>query len=86
MIEAFQLLYKERKWTSELQTEEQVLEVIKSELLDEFTHPRARLSPEKKFSLALDRISLSTLSYEEKEMMIRVYEEEYINLSIDDRT
>ena len=56
MIKAFRLLYKERKSTSELQTEEQIREVIKSELLDEFTHPRARQSPEKKLELALDRI------------------------------
>lgn len=85
MINAFRLLYKERKFTTILQTEEQVREVIKSELLDEFTHPRARQSPEKKFTLALDRISLSTLTDEEKKMMIKVYNEEYINLSTEYR-
>ena len=83
MIEAFRLLYKERKFTTELQTEEQIRELIKSELLDEFTHPRARLSLEKKLGLAFDRISLSTLLDEEKKLIKNIYEEEYIKLSTD---
>jgi len=86
MINAFRFLYKERKLTAELQTEKQVREVIKSELLDEFTHPRARLSPEKKLAFALDRISACSLSDEEKKSIENVYKEEYINLSIGDRT
>ncbi|TQR13362.1 hypothetical protein [Psychrobacillus soli] len=86
MINAFRTLYKDRKFTTELQTEEQVREVIKSELLDEFTHPRARLSPEKKLKLALDRISVCTLSDDEKKWIENVYKEEYINLSTEDRT
>lgn len=85
MIEAFRLLYKERKFTTELQTQEQIRELIKSELLDEFTHPRARLSLEKKLGLAFDRISKSPLSDDEKELLEKVYKEEYIKLSTEDR-
>lgn len=81
MINAFRLLYKERKYTTELQTEEQIRKLIKSELLDEYTHPRARLSIEKKLGLALDRISISPLSDEEKKWIEKIYKEEYINLS-----
>lgn len=83
MIEAFRLLYKERKFTTELLTEEQIRELIKSELLDEFTHPRARLSLEKKLGLAFDRISISKLLDEEKKLIKNIYEEEYIKLSTD---
>ncbi|GGA27064.1 hypothetical protein [Psychrobacillus lasiicapitis] len=86
MIEAFRTLYKDRKFTTEIQSEEQIREVIKAELLDEFTHPRARLSPEKKLKHALDRIRISTLSEEEKNLLEDVYKEEYINLSTEDRT
>ncbi|MFJ5769746.1 hypothetical protein [Psychrobacillus sp. NPDC093180] len=86
MIKAFRTLYKDRKFTTELQSEEQIREVIKAELLDEFTHPRARLAPEKKLKLALDRISVSTLSEEDKELLKHVYRQEYIKLSTEDRT
>lgn len=83
MIKAFQLLYKERKSIQSIQTEEQVRQIIKSELLDEFTHPRARLTIEKKYALALERINNSQLTDEQKSMMLKVYEEEYSNLSTD---
>lgn len=45
MIDAFKLLYKNRT-TNDI-TEEEVRNVIKSELLDEYTHPRVRQSIEK---------------------------------------
>lgn len=86
LIKTFRVLYKERKSTSNAQTEEQIREVIKSELLDEFTHPRARKSPEKKLELAYNRISKSSLSDDEQILIKKVYEEEYINLSTEYKT
>jgi hypothetical protein len=85
MIKAFRLLYKERKSIEALQTEEQIRDIIKSELLDEFTHPRARQSIEKKYELAIERIAQSQLSYEQKNRILDVYKEEYKNLSTDNR-
>lgn len=51
MIEAFRQLYKDRKSMDAIQTIEAIRTVIKSELLDEFTHPRARQSIEKSMPL-----------------------------------
>ena len=81
MIKAFQLLYNDRKSMEELQTEEEIRNIIKSELLDEFTHPRARQSIEKKYELALKRIKNSKLSMEEQSQIIAVYQDEYTKLS-----
>ena len=81
MIEAFQLLYQNRQSISEIQTEEEIRSIIHSELLDEFTHPRARLSVQKKYSLAIDRIYNSKLSVNQQQMMLELYNEEYKKLS-----
>lgn len=85
MIKSFQHLYKGRRSINDLQTIEQIREVIQSELLDEYTHPRARQSIKKKYALAIERIHLSTLSQEQKQMIIETYKEQYEILSTDDR-
>lgn len=81
MIKAFQLLYQNRQSVSKIQTEEEIRCIIQSELLDEFTHPRARLSVQKKYSLATDRIKNSKLSDTQQQMMLEVYMEEFKKLS-----
>ncbi|MFF2752856.1 hypothetical protein ACFVR1_03725 [Psychrobacillus sp. NPDC058041] len=81
MINAFQRLYKGRIALEKIQTEEEIRKVIQSELKDEFTHPRARQSVEKKYKLAISRIQISTLSLEEKLRLEDVYKEEYLKLS-----
>ncbi|WP_144509717.1 hypothetical protein [Bacillus sp. FJAT-22090] len=85
MIKAFQHLYKGRKSIDVLQTEEQVRQVIQSELLDEYTHPRARQSIEKKYALALERIDQSQLPQDQKQLIKEIYKEEYKILSTEDR-
>lgn len=81
MINAFQQLYKNRVSIEKIQTEEEVRKVIASELKDEFAHPRARMSLEKKLELALSRIQGSSLSEEERNTLINVYNDEYAKLS-----
>ncbi|MEK4485564.1 hypothetical protein MHH81_08145 [Psychrobacillus sp. FSL H8-0484] len=81
MIEAFRQLYKDRKSMDAIQTIEAIRTVIKSELLDEFTHPRARQSIEKKYALALERIKNSNLSINQKQMILDAYFDEYTKLS-----
>ena len=81
MINAFQQLYKGRIALEKIQTEDEIRLVINSELKDEFTHPRARLSSVKKYQLAIQRIQGSELSEEEKHVLLSVYEEEYLKVS-----
>lgn len=83
MIEAFRLLYKDRKSMDAIESIEAVRTVIKSELLDEFTHPRARQSIEKKYALALERIKNSNLSLNQKQLILEAYFEVYTKLSIE---
>lgn len=81
MIKAFQLLYQNRQSVSNIQAEEEIRAYIHSELLDEFTHPRARLGIDKKYSLAMDRIKNSKLSDHQQKLMIELYKEEFKKLS-----
>lgn len=83
MIKAFQLLYQNRQSVSNIQTEEEIRGIIHSELLDEYTHPRARLGIQKKYSLAMDRIKNSKLSANQQQMMVELYNEEFKKLSTD---
>lgn len=82
MIEAFKMIYKNRISIERDITEEDVRSIIKSELLDEYTHPRAKLSIERKLSMALARVNNSNLSQIQKEMILSVMNEEYVKLSI----
>lgn len=84
MIKAFRLLYQNRQSVDSLQTEEDIRVIIHSELLDEYTHPRARLSIQQKYKLAIDRILNSKLSDIQRQMMIELYKEEYEKLSTED--
>ena len=84
MIKAFQLLYQNRQSVRNIQTEQEVRIVVHSELLDEFTHPRARLSIQNKYNLAIDRIANSKLSESQKQMMKELYKEEFKKLSTED--
>ncbi|MFJ7826404.1 hypothetical protein [Psychrobacillus sp. NPDC096623] len=86
MIKAFQVLYQNRQSVRDIQTEDEVRAIIHSELLDEFTHPRARLSIQKKYSLAMDRINNSGLSENEQIMMHNLYKEEFKKLSTADHS
>lgn len=86
MINAFQLLYQNRQTIRNIQTEDEVRAIIHSELLDEYTHPRARLSIQKKYSLAIDRILNSELAETDQQMMIELYKAEYEKLSTADNS
>jgi len=86
MIKAFQLLYQNRQSVSHVQTVEEIRVIIRSELLDEFTHPRARLSIQQKYKLAMNRISNSKLSEGQQQMIIELYNEEFKNLSTEDKS
>ncbi|MEK4522124.1 hypothetical protein NSQ95_08840 [Psychrobacillus sp. FSL W7-1457] len=79
MIDAFKLLYKNRT-TNDI-TEEEVRNVIKSELLDEYTHPRVRQSIEKKREMITERVKNSKLSISQQEDILLVIHEEYMKLS-----
>ncbi|MER2009124.1 MAG: hypothetical protein ABS939_16870 [Psychrobacillus sp.] len=79
MIDAFKLLYKNRA-TNDI-TEEEVRNVIKSELLDEYTHPRVRQSCEKKYQMIVSRVKNSKLSITQQEKILGVIDEEYMKLS-----
>lgn len=81
MIKAFQQLYKDRIALAKLQTEEEIRKLIRSELKDEFTHPRVRLSLDKKYALAIARVQSSRLSEQEKQAILSAYREEYSDLS-----
>lgn len=81
MIKAFQQLYKNRVSIEKMQSEEEVRKVIVSELKDEFAHPRARMSLDKKLELALSRIQGSSLSEVDRDTLIKVYKDEYTKLS-----
>ena len=79
MIDAFKLLDKNR--TTNDNTEEEVRNVIKSELLDEYTHPRVRQSIEKKREMITERVKNSKLSISQQEDILLVIHEEYMKLS-----
>lgn len=79
MIDAFKLLYKNR--ASVHITEADVRNVIKSELLDEYTHPRVRQSSEKKYEMVIERVKNSKLSISQREAILLVIHEEYMKLS-----
>lgn len=79
MIDAFKMLYKIRM--DNLLTEGDIRRFIKSELMDEYTHPRVRQNLEKKYQLAVDRVKNSKLSHSEKNDILTVINEEFIKLS-----
>lgn len=79
MIDAFKLLYKNRT-TNDI-TEEEVCNVIKSELLDEYTHPRVRQSSEKKYQMIVARVKNSKLSISQQEDILLIIHDEYMKLS-----
>ena len=81
VISSLKLLYKERKSLQTIQSEEQVREILKAELLDEYTHPRARLSIEKKFNLLKSKIGNSALLPKEQEDLVTILKVEYEKLS-----
>lgn len=79
MINAFKMLYKNRAFDDI--TEEEVRSIIKSELLDEYTHPRVRQSIEKKYAMVIGRVENSKLSSSQQEEILLVIHEEYRKLS-----
>lgn len=81
MINAFQTLYKGRIALEKIQSEGEIRQIIRSELRDEFTHPRARQPIDKKYELAMIRIESSLLSTDDKNSLKEVYDEEYSKLS-----
>lgn len=50
-----------------------VKEMMKSELLDEFSHPRVRKTKEEKYFLAVKRVIDSDLKTEDQIRLIRLY-------------
>lgn len=80
MIKSFQILFKGRKFVEDIQSEQQIRQVIQSELLDELTHPRVRQSIDKKYLLAITRVQQSDLAEVNQQQIISLYEEEYAKL------
>jgi len=83
IISSIKVLYQDRKALETLQNEDQVRGIFQSELLDEYTHPRARVSLKKKLEFIEAKIRNSTLFMDEQEALITVLHEEYRKLSME---
>lgn len=59
--------------SSDHSSEETLKEAIKRELLDENSHPRIRKNKYEKYYLAINRITMATISNEAKVSLIRVH-------------
>ena len=73
IIQAYQTLFPFRKAATTITTIEQLDRCIRSELLDELTHPRVRKTPTDKLQIAVDRIENSDISDMLKVQLIQLY-------------
>ena len=74
LLMAYSELWKNRLVTDgSLSAEEVIKEAIKRDLLDEYSHPRARKSKDRKFLLATNRIINSDLSNEVKVALVSLH-------------
>ncbi|MCM3453244.1 hypothetical protein M3685_04760 [Heyndrickxia oleronia] len=74
LLELYLSIWNNRKSTNCHQKSEELLKAaVLSELLDEQTHPRLRVSKETKFFFAVQRISNSSLDLSEKMGLINYF-------------
>ncbi|GIN40400.1 MULTISPECIES: hypothetical protein [Heyndrickxia] len=74
LLEVYLSIWKNRKTTNCHRKSEELLKAaVSSELLDEQTHPRLRVSKETKFFFAVQRISNSSLDLSEKMGLINYF-------------
>lgn len=77
LIEAYQTLFPFRGAIQSISSMNDLESIIKTELLDELTHPRVRKDSADKFKIALIRIEESSLSEQEKMSLKAFYGEVY---------
>jgi hypothetical protein len=75
LIEAYQTLFPFRGATQTISSLNDLKSIIKTELLDELTHPRVRKNSSEKLQLAFLRIDESSLAEQEKTSLKAFYEE-----------
>lgn len=75
LLQQFRSLWSGRKLDSGEDSEQTLKEAMKSELLDEYTHPRLRRSLHEKFYLAVERILQSALPAGDKLALIQMYKD-----------
>lgn len=75
LIEAYQTLFPFRGATQTISSLNDLESIIKTELLDELTHPRVRKNSSEKLQLAFLRIDESSLAEHEKTSLKAFYEE-----------
>jgi len=73
VIQAFQSMWNQRSSVDRLSFTE-MCQLIRSELLDERTHPRVRKTPIEKFLMVKGRIEESTMPEQIKKDLIDLYQ------------
>jgi hypothetical protein len=74
LLEAFLSLWNNREANEKSQSPIDTIKVMmKSELLDEFSHPRVRKTKEEKFYSAVKRVVESDLKIEDQIRLIKLY-------------
>lgn len=73
LLEQYRLLLHNRELPIHENSERTLLEAMKSELKDEYTHPRLRRPLYEKFYSAVKRVLQSSLALEEKLTFIEMY-------------
>jgi len=81
LIEAYQTLFPFRQSTKSITSMNDLESIIKTELLDELTHPRVRKDSSEKLQLAFLRIDESSLSEQEKTSLKAFYGEVFNNVN-----
>lgn len=81
LIEAYQTLFPFRGATQTIFSLNDLESIIKTELLDELTHPRVRKNSSEKLKLAFLRIDESSLAEQEKTSLKALYEEVFNNVN-----
>ena len=81
LIGAYQTLFPFRGATQTISSMNDLESIIKTELLDELTHPRVRKKSSEKLQLAFLRIDKSSLAEQEKTSLKALYEEVFNNVN-----
>ncbi|KIL44117.1 hypothetical protein [Jeotgalibacillus soli] len=81
LLAAYKKMWNDRALShSGLSDVEALNRAIKIELLDEQTHPRTRMHPDKKYLIGIERIIHSPLNEKEKIALINLYTQIYTEL------
>ena len=83
VVSALKILYKDRKALEQVHSKEQVREILRAELLEEYTHPRARLPLDRKYPLIKSKIENSVLSITDQTELLFYLNDEYEKLSME---